>query len=84
MKSVILIYETDCWHSRSSMCLIAVATTEKQRDKLIREDVRQKGGNASLARKAVEEIRENGQTCCLDNVLDFEIHTEMTNTNVLL
>lgn len=84
MKPVILIYETNCWHTRSSMCLIAVATTEKQRDKLIREDVRQKGGNASLVRKAVEEIRENGQTCCLDDVLGYEIHTELTDTNVIL
>lgn len=84
MKSVILIYETDCWYSRSSMCLIAVATTETQRDKLIREDVLQNGGNANLARKAVEQVRENSQTSCLDDVLDFEIHTELTDTNTLL
>lgn len=84
MKPVILIYETDCWHSSSSMSLIAVATTEKQRDKLIREYVRQKGGNASLARKAVEQIRENSQTSCLDDALGFEIHTELTDTNVIL
>lgn len=83
MKPVILIYETNCWHTRSSMCLIAVATTEKQRDKLIRENVRQNGGNASLAREAVEQVRENGQTSCLD-VLGYEIHTELTDTNVIL
>lgn len=84
MKPVILIYETDCWHSNSSMCLIAVATTEKQRDKLIRKYVRQKGGGENLARKAVEEVREGGQTNCLDVTLDFEIYTELTDTNVLL
>ena len=84
MKPVILIYETDCWHSHSSMELIAVATTEKQRDKLIREYVRQKGGNASLARKAVEEVRKDGQTNWLADVLDIEIYTELTDTNALL
>lgn len=84
MKPVILIYETDCWHSNSSMSLLAVATTEKQRDKLIREYVRQKGGNASLARKAVEEVRNGGQTNWLADVLDIEIYTELTDTNVLL
>lgn len=84
MKKVIHIYETDCWHSRSSMCLVAVATTEKQRDKLIRKYVRQKGGNASLARKAVEEVRNCGQTNWLADVLDIEIYTELTDTNTLL
>lgn len=84
MKPVILIYETDGWHSYSSMELLAVATTETQRDKLIRKYVRQKGGSDSLARKAVEEVREGGQTYCLDDTLDFEIHTELTDTNVIL
>jgi hypothetical protein len=84
MKTVILIYETDCWHSRSSMCLVAVATTETQRDKLIRKYVRQKGGNASLARETVEQVRENGQTSHLDDALGIEIYTEPTDTNTLL
>ncbi len=84
MKPVILIYKTDCWHSCSSMELIAVATTETQRDKLIRKYVRREGGSESLARKAAEEVRENGQTSCLGDEGGFEFYTELTDTNVLL
>ena len=85
-KSVILIYLTDAWHTRASMELIGVATTEKYRDKIIREFLRDhletKPSRDDIT-SAVQEVRENGQTQSLFNSHDVEIYTEVVDTNVV-
>ena len=85
---VTAIYTTDPWHSRSSMDLIGIATTEKQRDRLIRQYLNQnlfeKPTKEEISR-AIKEVQENGQTHSLsDTRADLEIHTETFETNTLL
>lgn len=82
------IYTTDSWHSRDSMELIGIATTEKQRDRLIRQFlstyIYEKPTREEISR-AIKEIQENGQTQSLsDTRADLEIHTETFETNVIL
>lgn len=87
MKQAILIYTSDPWHSFRSMELVAVATTEKKRDSLIRRYLRNYMAErlpAELIDKAVEEVRANKQTQCLSEKAGFEIHTEAVNANVIL
>lgn len=87
MKDVILIYQTDPWHSSSSQELIAIATTERQRDILVREfltrGLYEKPGR-DLLKEAIREIRECGQTQCLAERCDLEIYTEYFTPNTLL
>ncbi len=85
---VTTIYTTDPWHSRDSMELIGIATTEKQRDKLIRQYLNQnlseKPTREEISR-AIKEVQENGQTHSLsDTRADLEIYTETFETNVIL
>ncbi len=85
---VTAIYTTDPWHSRSSMELIGIATTEKQRDRLIRQYLNQylfeKPTREEISR-AIKEVQENGQTQSLsDTKADLEIYTETFETNTLL
>lgn len=85
-KSIILIYATDPWHSRTSQELIGVATTEKHRDRLVSEFLRDGDGVKLSARerdKAVEEVRQDGQTQSLSEYCDFEILTETVTLNEL-
>ena len=82
------IYTTDAWHSRNSMELIGIATTEKQRDKLIRQFLStylyEKPTKDEISR-AIKEIQENGQTHSLSNTkADLEIYTESFETNRVL
>ena len=82
------IYTTDTWHSRDSMELIGIATTEKQRDKLIRQYLStylyEKPTKDEISR-AIKEVQENGQTQSLsDTKADLEIYTESFETNRLL
>ncbi len=86
MKSVILIYTTDCHHSMSSMELIAVASTEKKRDTLVRKYLRnylyEKLSKEEID-EAVEQIQQMGQTQGLSESADLEIYTETYNLNEL-
>lgn len=87
MKQAILIYTSDPWHSFRSMELVAVATTEKKRDTLVRRYLRNYMAErlpAELIDKAVEEVRANRQTQCLSEKAGFEIYTEAVNANVIL
>lgn len=70
------------------MELIGIATTEKQRDRLIRQYLNQnlfeKPTREEISR-AIKEVQENGQTHSLsDTRADLEIHTENFETNTLL
>lgn len=85
---VTAIYATYPWHSRSSMELIGIATTEKQRDRLIRQYLNQylyeKPTREQISR-AIKEVQENGQTHSLsDTKANLEIYTETFKTNVVL
>ena len=81
------IYTTDAWHSRNSMELIGIATTEKQRDKLIRQFLStylyEKPAKDEISR-AIKEVQENGQTHSLFDRADLEIYTESFETNRIL
>ena len=85
MKPIILIYATDCWHSFASREIIGIATTENQRDRLIRQYLRE---GESVSRKeiadAIDEIHRMGQTQCLAEKYDIEIDTETVKKNTLL
>lgn len=84
---VTAIYITDPWHSRKSMELIGIATTEKQRDRLIRQFlssyIYEKPTREEISR-AIKEVQENGQTQSLSNRADLEIYTETFETNRIL
>lgn len=86
MKSVILIYTTDCHHSMSSMELIAVASTEKKRDTLVRRYLKnylyEKPSKKEID-EAIEQIQQIGQTQGLSESADLEIYTETYDVNVL-
>lgn len=87
MKQAILIYTSDPWHSFRSMELIAVATTEKKRDTLVRRYLRNYIAEklpTDLIDQAVEQIQTIGQTQCLSKEADLEIYTEAVNANVIL
>ncbi len=85
--NVIAIYQTDPWHGRSSMELIAIATTENQRDILVRRYLKnylyQKPDKKTIE-MAIKEVRETGQTQCLSKQCDMEIYTESYDTNIIL
>ncbi|MBR1434001.1 MAG: hypothetical protein IJ584_02690 [Bacteroidales bacterium] len=85
MKQAILIYTTDSWHTFSSREVIAIATTEKQRDTLVRRYLRnypyEKLNRDEIA-AAVKQVQEFGQTQGLP--CDFELDTEEWNLNVIL
>ena len=83
---VILIYETDAWHGFSSRNLIGIATTEPKRDTIVRKHLRSLRDRPSvqLEKQAVEEIRSNGQTMCLNERCDIEIDTERVNLDEYL
>lgn len=86
MKSAILIYTTDCHHSKSSMELIAVASTEKKRDSLVRKYLKnylyEKPSKKEID-EAIEQIQQIGQTQGLSESADLEIYTETYDVNVL-
>lgn len=87
MKQAIHIYTSDPWHSFRSMELVAVATTEKKRDTLIRRYLRNYMAEklpAELINQAVEEVGATGQTQCLSERAGFELYTETVGTNVIL
>ena len=85
MKPIILIYATDCWHSFASSDIIGIATTEKQRDRLVRQYLREeKSASRKEIADTVDEIRRMGQTQCLSQKYDIEIDTEIVDTNTLL
>lgn len=87
MSQVILIYTTDPWHSFSSRELIAAATTETQRDRLIRRYLRkhleEKPSREDID-EAMRQIQESGQTQNLSEKADLEIDTETIDTNIIL
>lgn len=79
----ILIYETDTWHSKGTRNLIAIATTEKKRDRLVREYMKE-FATKKETNEAIDEIRHNGQTSFLSEKYDIELDTETTETNIIL
>ena len=85
MKEIMLIYETDAWHSRSSNQLVAIATTEKKRDKLIKQLLKEDCNKITRSEinQALKEIREHGQTQSLSENYDIEIIVENWTTNII-
>ena len=86
MKPVFLIHTTDAWHSCASMELVAVATTERQRDRLVRKYILEESAERpadlkDLATEAVGQVREMGQTQCLSEMLGYEIFVETRTPN---
>ena len=87
MKSIILIYTTDPWHSFSSMELIAVATTETKRDILVKRYLKNElteKPDRKTVETAIQQIQTNGQTDCLSEKCGFELYTETEDTNTIL
>lgn len=87
MAKIILIYTTNAWHEHSSMELIGIATSENQRDRLVRKYLREylvEKPDRHKTDEAMEQIGSIGQTQCLAAVCDLEIHTETYQTNTLL
>lgn len=86
MKSVILIYTTDSHHSISSMELIAIASTEKKRDKLVRRYLRNNLYEKPTLKEideAIAQLQQMGQTQGLSQTSDLEIYTETCDVNEL-
>lgn len=84
MKKVILVYQTDCWHTKTSRSLIGVATTETVRDNLISVFLKTESASQDEIEAALSEIRKDGQTQMLSEKHDFEILTENVPTNQVL
>lgn len=85
--SIIAIYQTDPWHSRSSQELIACATSNRQVDILVRQYLSKHLSpkpNRETKELAIRQIKEMGQTQCLSEQHDIEIYTETFDTNVIL
>ena len=85
--NVIAIYQTDPWHGRSSMELIAIATTENQRDILVRRYLKNylyRKPDMKTIEMAIKEVQEIGQTQCLSEQCDMEIYTESYDINTIL
>ena len=87
MKTVILIYQTDAWHSTSSRNLVAVATTPAQCDRLVRrfltKELYDKPDRETL-REALQQIADSGQTQCLSEKCDLEILCETISVNEIV
>lgn len=84
MKSVILIYTTDSHHSISSKELIAIASTEKKRDKLVRRFLRNNLYEKPTLKEideAIAQLQQMGQTQGLSLTTDLEIYTETCDVN---
>ncbi len=85
-RTVILIYTSNPWLCHSSRELIGTATTEKQRDRLIRKYLREEV-NVKLSREDINEalrhIHQFGQTQCLSELIDEEIDTDTLDLNQL-
>ena len=82
---IIAIYETDTHHTRASRNTIALATTEAQRDKIIKRYLKEYPAEKIPADKiteAIGQIRTMGQTRGLDR--DWEIDTEELNVNQII
>lgn len=86
MKSVILIYTTDSHQSKSSMELIAIASTEKKRDILVRRFLRNYLYEKLTLKEideAIAQLQQMGQTQGLSQTTDLEIYTETCDINEL-
>lgn len=84
---LIAIYSSEDSCEYSPPDLIAVATTEKQRDRLIREFLRDftyMKPSRETIKEALQEIQEYGHTTCLSKECDFEINTKTYYTNTIL
>lgn len=85
--SVIAIYQTDAWHSYASRELVAIATSEKNRDILVKRYLKNYLYNKpdkETLEQAIKQIKETGQTDCLTSPCDMEIDTEIYDTNTIL
>lgn len=83
MKTII-IYATDAWHSFKSRELIAVATTEKKRDTIVRKFLREyleEKPRRDEINDFIKEIHDYGQTQSLAERYDMEIDTETVTAN---
>ena len=87
MKTVILIYQTDVWHSTSSRNLVAVATTPAQRDRLVGrflpKELYDKPDRETL-QEAMRQIADINQTQCLSEKCDLEILCETWDVNEIV
>ena len=83
---VILIYQTDPWHGRSSWVLIGVATTEENRDKIVKKYLRELDEKPSRGTReeAFRQLHDMDQTQCLAEECGIEIYTDRVNTDELL
>lgn len=83
MKAII-IYATDPWHSLKSRELIAVATTEKKRDAIVRKFLREyleERPSREETAEFVRQVGEIGQTQGLSVRYDMEIDTVTVKAN---
>ena len=87
MKTDILIYQTDAWHSMASYNRVAVATTPAQRDRLVRrfltKELYDKPDRETL-QEALHQITDSGQTQCLSEKCDLEILCETWDVNEIV
>lgn len=86
MTKIIIIYTTNAYHEYSSRELIGAATSEKQRDRLVRKYLREylyeKPSRDEIA-EAIRHLHEYGQTQCLNGPCDLGIDTDVVETNQL-
>lgn len=83
----IIIYETNPWHNHDSRNLIGVASTKKNRDRMVRRFLKEylhvKPTKEEIA-EAMRQLDELGQTQCLSEHCDIEIDTEVVDTNTIV
>lgn len=85
MRTLILIYMTDPWHSLASRDIIGVATTENHRDRIIRKFLREeKSAKRAEIQEAIGDIQRMDQTQCLSEKYHIEIDTETITANTLI
>lgn len=86
MAKIIIIYTTNADHEYSSRELIGAATSEKQRDRLVRKFLREyiyENPSRDEIAEAIRHLHEYGQTKCLNGPCDLEIDTDVVETNQL-
>lgn len=87
MKQVIAIYTTESRSINASRELVALATTEKERDTLVRRYLRgciHERPTRDEVDDALAQIRQDGRTFCLGAACGFEIITEKYTVNTIL
>lgn len=86
MKKTFVIFVTDDCQSVSSRELIGVASTERNRDRMIRKYLRgylDREIRMQMVREAEGQIQEKGHTSCLYDEYGIEIMAVMVDINEL-